>query len=173
MILSKFDRASAFAAEKHENQRRKDAEGSPYINHPVSVAAILSQEGMVEDVDILCAAMLHDVVEDAGVSEGELAHLFGSRVARIVLEVTNPEMPKTEVKTWQIAHAPNMSHDAKQVKLADKIANLRDILSAPPVGWSVERKRAYFSHAEQVVAGLRGVNLSLDAVFDQLIKESP
>lgn len=57
-------RAIAFAADKHRRQRRKDAEASPYINHPIAVATVLAAEGEVSDEATLLAAALHDTVED-------------------------------------------------------------------------------------------------------------
>ena len=57
-------KAIAFAADKHRKQRRKDADGSPYINHPISLADVLINEGNVTDVTVLCAAVLHDTIED-------------------------------------------------------------------------------------------------------------
>ena len=56
--------ALSFAADKHRNQRRKDKEASPYINHPIALARILSVEGGVDDGVVLCAAVLHDTIED-------------------------------------------------------------------------------------------------------------
>ena len=61
-------KASTFAARKHRNQRRKDAEASPYINHPIEVAEILARIGGVDDVAVLQAALLHDTVEDTQTS---------------------------------------------------------------------------------------------------------
>lgn len=54
--LGAFVKAVAFAADKHRNQRRKDAEASPYINHPIALANVLANEGGVDDVTVLCAA---------------------------------------------------------------------------------------------------------------------
>jgi len=87
-----------------------------------------------------------------------------------VLEVTDDtSLPSQERKRLQVEHAPHVSTEAKLVKLADKICNLRDVLAAPPAHWAVERKRAYFHWAEQVIAGVRGVNPVLEAAFDQLL----
>jgi (p)ppGpp synthase/HD superfamily hydrolase len=58
-------KAIAFAADKHRRQRRKDAEASPYINHPIAVATVLASEGDVSDEPTLLAAVLHDTVEDS------------------------------------------------------------------------------------------------------------
>ncbi|MEJ2397967.1 MAG: HD domain-containing protein, partial [Gammaproteobacteria bacterium] len=57
-------KALSFAAHKHKDQRRKDPESSPYINHPISLANILCNEGHVTDIEVICAALLHDTVED-------------------------------------------------------------------------------------------------------------
>jgi len=161
-----FIRAVAFAAEKHRNQRRKDAEASPYINHPIALANVLANEGNVEESTVLCAAVLHDTIEDTETTADEIRELFGDQVTSIVLEVTDDKSLDKDVrKKLQIEHAPHLSREAKLVKLADKICNLRDILVAPPAGWSAVRKREYFDWAEQVVAGLRGINNRLEAVF--------
>jgi guanosine-3',5'-bis(diphosphate) 3'-pyrophosphohydrolase len=161
--------AVAFAAHQHRDQRRKDAGASPYINHPIAVAQILASAG-VEDVDVLRAAVLHDVIEDTECSLEEMATLFGSRVAGIVSEVTNDKtLSKAEVKLAQIAKAPHMSVEAKLVKLADKICNLTDILTHPPTSWPLERKQAYFESSAKVVDGLRGADAGLEARVDALL----
>ena len=120
-------KALAFAAHKHRDQRRKDADASPYINHPIALADVLVNEGGVTDFEVLCAALLHVTVEDTATTHEELVDAFGSRIARIVAEVTDDKrLPKAERKRLQIEHAPKISHEAKLVKLADKLVNLRD-----------------------------------------------
>lgn len=167
--LAALVQAVAFAADKHRNQRRKDAEASPYINHPIALANVLANEGDVQDVTVLCAAVLHDTIEDTETTADELRAVFGDQVASVVLEVTDDKsLDKAVRKQLQIEHAPHGSPQAKLVKLADKISNLRDILASPPADWSPERKQAYFDWAAAVVAGLRGVHPGLEAVFDGL-----
>ena len=113
-------------------------------------------------------ALLHDTVEDTETSIAELEARFGKRVAAIVAKVTDDKsLLKEERKRFQVAKAASKSPGAKLVKLADKIANLRDLASAPPVGWSVERKSEYFRWAKEVVEGLRGTNAHLEAAFDE------
>jgi guanosine-3',5'-bis(diphosphate) 3'-pyrophosphohydrolase len=166
--------ALAFAADKHRNQRRKDAESSPYINHPIELAKILTSEGGVEDMQVLCAAVLHDTIEDTQTSYDELAKAFGREVADVVLEVTDDKsLPKAERKQLQIDHAPQLSRAAKLVKLADKIANLRDVSDHPPAKWPLERKREYFDWAKQVVDGMRGTHPGLEAAFDAAYTRKP
>jgi len=165
-------KAISFAADRHRNQKRKDQEASPYINHPIAVAAVLADEGNVDDESILMAAILHDTVEDTETTFEELENLFGVEVAGIVRELTDDKSLFKEVrKELQIEHAAHASPRAKQVKIADKICNIRDILKSPPHDWSAERKREYLEWATKVVNGCRGVNPGLDKVFDEALAE--
>jgi guanosine-3',5'-bis(diphosphate) 3'-pyrophosphohydrolase len=166
-------RAATFAATKHRDQRRKDAGASPYINHPLSVAYVLAFDGGVQDQSILVAALLHDTVEDTETTLDELEEAFGSAVRGIVDEVTDDKsLPKGKRKALQIEHAPLGSTAAKQLKIADKICNIRDIVDCPPADWSDARKAEYLAWTEQVVQGCRGVNPALDAVYDHAIVEA-
>lgn len=166
--------AIAFAANKHKNQRRKDADASPYINHPIALANLLLNEAGVEDQRVLIAAVLHDTIEDTDTTEQELVRYFGKDVADIVLEVTDDKaLPKAERKRLQIEHAAHISRRAKLVKLADKICNLRDITASPPADWSVDRKREYFDWAKSVVDRLRGVHPGLEHLFDKAYEGRP
>lgn len=156
-------RAATFAAHKHRDQRRKDADASPYINHPLAVADVLRREGGVSNHVVICAGLLHDTIEDTNTTFEELRGLFGEGIAAVVAEVTDDKsLSKEERKRRQVEHARNISLEAKQVKLADKICNLRDILSTPPADWSVERKRRYFEWAKEVVDALRGACAPLE-----------
>ena len=167
-------RAAQFAAEKHRHQRRKDAHASPYINHPIELANVLANEGGVHDPDVLCAALLHDTIEDTQTTAEELRAIFGDTITGIVLEVTDDKLlSKEDRKRLQIEHAPHVSHQAKLVKLADKICNLRDIISSPPAKWSLERKQEYFDWAAKVVAGARDAHPGLAAVFDEVCSRCP
>ena len=173
-LMNKLIAAIAFPADKHRDQRRKDANALPYINHPISLANVLANEAGIDDERVLIAAILHDTIEDTETTEQELIRLFGQEITSIVLEVTDDKsLPKAERKQLQIDHAPHISRRAKLVKLADKICNLRDISDSPPSGWSEERKREYFDWAKSVVDGLRGVNPGLEHVFDEAYKARP
>ena len=160
-------KALAFAAHKHRDQRRKDPEASPYINHPIALADVLVNEGGVSDVEVLCAALLHDTVEDTATTPQELAQAFGARIARIVAEVTDDKaLSKAERKRLQVEHAARLSPEAKLVKLADKICNLRDVAVRAPASWDLARRREYFDWAKRVVDGMRGAHPRLEAAFD-------
>lgn len=165
-----FIQAVAFAAEKHRNQRRKDVEASPYINHPIALANVLANEGDVYDASVLSAAVLHDTIEDTETTAHELESLFGPRITGIVLEVSDDKSHDKHVrKQLQIAHAPHSSPDAKLVKLADKICNLRDLLTSPPADWSIARKIEYFDWAGQVAVGLTGAHPKLEMILNELV----
>ena len=166
--------ALAFAAHKHRDQRRKDVNASPYINHPIALADVLVNEGGVEEVEVLCAALLHDTIEDTDTTEAEVAGAFGRRIADVVAEVTDDKtLAKAERKQLQVEHAAHISREAKLVKLADKICNLRDVADQPPKDWSMERRREYFEWAKRVVDRLRGVHPALEAVFDAAYARKP
>ncbi len=164
--FSLFITALDFAAEKHKLQKRKGKASIPYINHPIKVAKILSEVGLVTEVNVLMAALLHDTIEDTEATTEELDFLFGKEVTSIVLEVTDDKtMEWQSRKDYQIVKAPNLSREAKLVKLADKICNITDIVNEPP-DWSAERKRKYLVWAKKVVDALGGnVNQHLEERF--------
>ncbi|XP_001600589.1 guanosine-3',5'-bis(diphosphate) 3'-pyrophosphohydrolase MESH1 [Nasonia vitripennis] len=163
-----------FAAIKHSRQRRLNKEKTPYINHPIGVANILVEEGEVCDPAVIVAALLHDTVEDTDTTFEEIEEHFGAKIRKIVEEVTDDKsLPKLERKRLQIEHAPNSSHEAKLVKLADKLYNLRDLKKEIPEGWSIERVNEYFKWAKLVVDGLKGTNIKLEKLLDDMfIKHS-
>ncbi len=167
-------KAAAFAAHKHKDQRRKDANASPYINHPIALANVLCEEGGIADARVIAAALLHDTIEDTLTSYEELRGQFGDEIADVVLEVTDTKwLEKASRKRLQVSKAASASTEAKLVKLADKICNVRDMIASPPAGWSLERRRAYFDWAKEVVDQLRGTNVQLERRFDRLYKRRP
>ena len=159
--LARLLGAAAFAARKHSTQRRKDAEASPYINHPLALADVLANEGGVLDIEVLCAALLHDTIEDTDTSADELRAGFGAAIADIVLEVSDDKaLPKQARKDLQVEHAATISPQAKLVKLADKICNLRDLVASPPAAQffdfgysgSIARKRRLYSEVRSLAS---------------------
>lgn len=108
-----------------------------YIIKIVGVAHILTAEGNISDPEVLQAAILHDTVEDTNTTFDEIEKEFGVSVRKIVAEVTDDKsLPKMERKRLQIEHASASSHNAKLVKLADKLYNLRDLQQSTPEGWT-------------------------------------
>ena len=168
-LISLLFKALAFSAEKHRTQKRKDIDKSPYINHPIALANILAKRWVIDE-NVLCAAILHDTIEDTETTADELRKNFGEKITSIVLEVSDDKSLDKEVrKQLQIDHAASLSKEAKLVKLADKIANITDIINTPPVDWSKARKQEYFAWAKAVVDNLRGAHQGLEKEFDDLI----
>lgn len=166
LILQAFK----YSADKHQDQRRKGASASPYINHPIAVAEMLWRMGGVRDVSVIVAAILHDTVEDTDATPEEIESLFGPEVRALVAEVTDDKgLEKGQRKQLQIEHASHLSAGAKQIKLADKIANVSDVAFAPPTDWPHWRRAEYLLWSDQVVAGLRGCNAQLEAHYDAVI----
>jgi len=167
-------RAAHFSAQKHRMQRRKDAEASPTINHPLGVADLLSNEAGIADPVVLAAAILHDTLEDTETSVEELVQAFGSDIALVVAEVSDDKsLPPAARKHRQIGHAGAASVRARLVKLADKTCNLREIIATPPADWSLGRKQDYFDWAKQVVDAMRGVHGTLEHLFDEVYAKRP
>ena len=161
-----------FAAEKHSQQKRKDKNQSPYINHPIAVAQTLSSIGKINDPEILAAALLHDTLEDTTTTEDELIENFGERVCNLVKEVTDDKsLPKDERKQRQIDHAKEISQGAALIKLGDKISNVTDIIITPPIDWEDKRRLEYFDWAEKVIENCSTVNLALENYFKILLSE--
>ncbi|MFZ4536611.1 HD domain-containing protein [Propionivibrio sp.] len=167
-------RALDFAAWAHSAQRRKGGEREPYVNHLTEVAHLVAQATGGKDEKLIIAALLHDVLEDQSmrVTYAMLVENFGKRIAKIVLEVTDDKsLEKAERKRLQVEHAPHLSRRARILKIADKAANLNSILETPPRDWSLTRQREYFAWAAEVVAGCRGVNEWIEALFDDRLKQ--
>jgi guanosine-3',5'-bis(diphosphate) 3'-pyrophosphohydrolase len=167
-------KAAVFAADRHRNQLRKGADATPFINHPLEVARVLAEEGGVRDPEVIAAALLHDTIEDTATVHDDLSEAFGDRVAGLVAELTDDKrLPKARRKKEQVRHAPHLSPDAKQIKLADKLCNLRELIASPPVGWSPKRKAEYFRWSNEVVNGARRANPALARLFDAEYAKRP
>jgi (p)ppGpp synthase/HD superfamily hydrolase len=128
----RFLRAFEFGAEKHKGQTRK-ASTIPYIAHLMGVASLVLEAGGDEDLAI--AALLHDVVEDCGGAPmlKEVRRRFGPRVAKVVEGCTDADtIPKPrwlERKQSYIRHLKNADADTRLVSAADKLNNVRSIVS--------------------------------------------
>jgi GTP diphosphokinase / guanosine-3',5'-bis(diphosphate) 3'-diphosphatase len=161
--------AAHFAAQKHSSQRRKGDASEPYVNHVLEVAHLVSLTLSESDHAILMAALLHDTIEDSGVTAAELSNHFGEEVAALVLELTDDRsLPKAERKRLQVEHAAQRSPRAQTIKLADKISNLRSILHSPPTEWDSARKREYFDFCVRLYDRLTNPHPTLAAEFAAL-----
>lgn len=149
--------ALRFAVEAHLGQSRKDRR-TPYIVHPVAVMRVLSSELGMTEPDVLCAALLHDVLEDTPRTFADVRAQFGPRVAQWVEELTiphefhGPTVPDS-VKTELLVRATGeISWPAVLVKLADRVDNLRDSASAH---WSPRKRRAFRDQTEEILKTVR------------------
>ena len=160
-------KAADAAARWHAHQRRKGDAREPYINHLLEVAQLVAEATDGRDPNLVIAALLHDAIEDCGVSRDDISREFGEDVATLVVAVTDDKnLPREVRKQLQVEHAPHKPRRAKVLKLADKTSNLRAIAQSPPASWSPERRLDYVNWARAVVVGLRGVNPWLEARFD-------
>ncbi|MBI4702643.1 MAG: bifunctional (p)ppGpp synthetase/guanosine-3',5'-bis(diphosphate) 3'-pyrophosphohydrolase [Deltaproteobacteria bacterium] len=126
---ARFESALTFACSRHFGQERK-GNGAPYITHPLAVAALVGEYGGDEDQAI--AALLHDVLEDCGVTETDVALRYGARVARIVASCTDttlrPKPPWPQRKQAFLARLRGAPPDVKLVVAADKLHNAQAIV---------------------------------------------
>ena len=160
--VTRVVRATNFAAVKHSDQRRKNKDKSPYINHPIEVMSILSEAG-VKDPDVLMGAVLHDTVEDTDTTYEEITALFGEKVTLIVRECSDDKnLGKIERKKHQIEHSRVISDEGKLVKLADKLSNCRGMVTDAPASWGPERRIGYAYWSYAVCAQMFGLNIYLD-----------
>ncbi len=137
-LTEKIEKAIVRSAELHRKQNRK-ASGAPYIVHPFAVAFLLAH--YVEDEDVICAGLLHDVLEDVpSYGEEKMKEEFGENVYRIVKEVTEDRDPtdrfgifskKSDWKERKLRYLENLKNDSPEgmmIAAADKIHNIRSLV---------------------------------------------
>ena len=151
--LRSLTKALVFAAEAHRNQRRKGAAQEPYLNHLIEVLDLVVKATDGADMDILIAALLHDVVEDTSTSYEDVAANFGERIAEIFRENSDDmSLPKADRRLARIAAMPLKSREARLVKLADVISNLRAIAVSPPVERTIREEVPFAIEGREVAA---------------------
>ena len=156
-----FTKASTFAAKAHAGQTRK-ATGMPYIIHPVSVVTILMDHGVMDEVT-LTAAVLHDVVEDTEATIEVIERRFGDKVAEIVAALTKPEDgSRDERKAAALVLVAGGPAEAKAIKMADRLDNLRGMIDLP---WSQKLRAKYATEAVAIATIGMGTLPSLSAVL--------
>ncbi len=169
--MSKLGEAIAYAAVQHVNQVRKNTAKDPYIVHPIEVMNILRECG-VTDIDTLCGAVLHDTVEDTGSKPEDIEKLFGPEVRRIVMGCSDDKsLDKVKRKQLQIEHAEHISNQAKLVKLADKLSNIKNLLTDPPSKWNKDEIIGYVRWGFTVCNKLYGQNEALDKRMQQVFAD--
>lgn len=162
--------AVALAEAVHRGQTRKGAKGEPYLRHVIEVMSLLAEATGGDDTVLIVGGLLHDVLEDSDLTRETLAHDFGEEVAALVAEVTDPEGLGEEARRrHQVEAAPGLSTRARLLKIADKTSNLEEMAADPPPGWRNEEILAYIRWGEDVVAGCRGLNSTLEERFDRTV----
>jgi GTP diphosphokinase / guanosine-3',5'-bis(diphosphate) 3'-diphosphatase len=163
-----FD-AFRFAAEKHRDHRRKDAHGSPFINHPIETVHLLVRIGGVTDQTTLVAAVLHDTLQDAATTPRQLEERFGAQVRRLVEEVADTPGLSLEAR-WrrQLMLAKRSSPRARLIHLADKAADL----GALPQEWTQADRERYLTWVSEMSSALGGTNAALEAALAQRLRDA-
>ncbi|WP_224364445.1 HD domain-containing protein [Hyalangium versicolor] len=164
-----FTRALNFAARAHGNQRMLGSD-LPYVVHLSCVAVEVLAACTVDpeaDADLAAAcALLHDCIEDAGVTYEEVKALFGERVADGVLALTKDEsLPKAVRMEDSLARIRNQPREISMVKLADRVTNLEPPL--PP--GTLEERGAYLAESRQIQECLRGTSPLLERRLEEKI----
>lgn len=157
----RYARALDLAARCHGDQR-DPGNGFPYVVHLTKVAAEVMRVASPElnmDLAVTCA-VLHDIVEDAGVSVGQLEAEFGAEVAAGVAALTKDErLPKEARMADSLRRLQAQPREVQLVKLADRITNLE----YPPRYWTAAKRRAYLEEAGRIHEALGAAHLGLAA----------
>lgn len=142
-------RAVAFAVRYHGDQRRPT--GAPYLEHLLEALEVLVRGAGVTDPGVLCAAVLHDVVEDTPCTVADLRSEFGERVATLVDWVTIPESDgdRKAAKEAYLDRLRDAPRDAILVKLADRASNVQTLRNLSP-----RKQRAYYAQTVRYIMPL-------------------
>lgn len=154
--MNKLQKAVEFATSAHLGQTRSD--GSEYIQHPIRVMNTLQELG-INDENILCAAVLHDVLEDTNVTREMMEREFGKEITDIVVQLTNMHPSRTPFVVKQAAlleHARHMDDPAKMIKVSDRLDNITDCSS-----WEIFRRKRYANAALELLAALEPIPSSV------------
>jgi guanosine-3',5'-bis(diphosphate) 3'-pyrophosphohydrolase len=149
--VDRVRQAVVFAAIHHGSQQRPT--GAPYLEHLLEALEVLVRGPGVTDPDVLCAAVLHDVVEDTGCTLSDISAAFGPGAAELVGWVTIPEpapgQDKASVKEEYLRGLTAAPRDAVMVKLADRASNVQTLRNLP-----LARQRAYYAQTVQFIVPL-------------------
>jgi guanosine-3',5'-bis(diphosphate) 3'-pyrophosphohydrolase len=142
--------AVEFATRWHGEQRRPT--GAPYLEHLLEALEVLVKGAGVHNRGVLCAAVLHDVVEDTPCTIAQVEDAFGPRVAELVGWVTIPESTaedKQRVKVAYLRHLAEAPPEAKLVKLADRVSNVQTLRNLAP-----QKQRSYYAQTVTYIVPL-------------------
>jgi guanosine-3',5'-bis(diphosphate) 3'-pyrophosphohydrolase len=145
VALPRLLAALDFAAERHSAQRRKGPDAAPYVNHLIEVATLLANVAQVDDVEVLMAGVLHDVLEDTPTTSDEVSARFGARVCKFVQALSDDKsLPRKRRRAIALEELPQMESLVRVIKLADLTSNIKLL----PPNWSDERKLEYLEWSE-------------------------
>lgn len=141
--------AVAFAVRYHGDQRRPT--GAPYLEHLLEALEVLVRGAGAGDPDVLCAAVLHDVVEDTACTLADVRREFGDRVASLVDWVTIPRSggDKKTAKEAYLTGLRDAPDDAILVKLADRVSNVQTLRNL-----SLPKQRDYYAQTVRYIMPL-------------------
>jgi len=167
-VKAKIFDTLCFASEIHIEQRKKDYEKMPYINHIISVVSLLVKCGE-DDADLLQAAILHDSVEDSKTTLETVAERYGLKVASIVEELSDDmTLDYTIRKEHQLNNSLVISKEAKLIRLADKTCNIRDFINFP-INKTIEDQEKYCDWSLRIFERIKGNNIKLDNEFSKVL----
>ena len=156
-------RAATFACKAHDGQTRDD-DKTPYAIHLFRVVEYLRSIALERDEDVLCAAFLHDTIEDTGHTFDSVAGPFGPAVASLVVELTNDNrLPKAQRRAAMIEHIPHISPQAKRIKLSDRLDNVSDLLRSG--NSSKEKCERYIRETAQIMQACHGACPPLESAL--------
>lgn len=160
----RYAEAVLFAIRKHATQTRRD--GTPYIAHPLRVAESLRSIGGIDDMNVILAGLMHDLIEDTDCEWATIAKRFGEPVANLVATLSGdmrlPKLQRRQEVVDRIRKAPN---EAKAVRLADRLDNLADMK-----GFSESRRKEYIRDSWTTLEACAGANAPLEKALEDTIR---
>lgn len=167
----RFLKAVTVVVEKSQGRRRRDGGAAAMLPHRMAVARLLAEEGRVTDEDLLLAAVLHDTIAPCEQALAELEGPFGRTVTAILREFlsSGPRVPGERQRRGEEPE-PYLESRVRQLRMADKICRIRQVMSNPPVHWPQELKRDYLQWTVEAVADCRGGNRLLDQALDETLQ---
>lgn len=156
--------AVLFTMRKHANQTRRD--GTPYIAHPLRVAESLRSIGGIQDMNVILAGLMHDLIEDTDCEWATIARRFGEPVANLVAILSGDmRLPKVQRRKEVVERIRNASKEAKAVRLADRLDNLSDMQ-----GFSESRRKEYIRDSWKTLDACAGANPALEKALEATIR---
>jgi len=161
------DKVYPFAEKAHQGQIRRYT-GEPYILHPIFVAKLVATS--IQNMYVICAALLHDVVEMTDITIDQITAEFGPEVGNLVLELTDHTKPEDGNRAYrkeaERARLSGVSNEAKTIKLADLIHNTKEILQYDP-----KFSKVYLQEAKELLPVLEGGEESLHYILSNIVEE--